>query len=241
MRTLLITIILASLFACQQNRPLDLPGLEGRAKAGDAAACRELVALLGWQENQVNDRAYAILVTLGPEVIPYLAAELDTDDRVQREYLLAALGTLQASDQVKSIAQLLADRRLERRYVAAWALGEIGQAQSVTPLIAALADADPAVRRYATRALIKFNREAVDPLLAALPVASGEAEAAMIRVLGDIADPRALPLLLERAQGDHRGEVFMALGKLKDPAAEHALVAGLQDTDWRVRMNAAMA
>ncbi|PLY04439.1 MAG: hypothetical protein C0624_05720, partial [Desulfuromonas sp.] len=33
----------------------------------------------------------------------------------------------------------------------------------------------------------------------------------------------------------------MALGKLKDPAAEHALVAGLQDTDWRVRMNAAMA
>jgi len=241
MRRLLLWILLASLVACQQNKPLDLPGLEGRAKAGDAAATRELVELLAWQENGVNDRAYAILVALGPRAIPFLAEQLQTDDRVQREYLVAALGTLQAGDQVEEIARLLGEQGLQRRYVAAWALGEIGQPQSVPVLIEALADRDSAVRRYATRALIKFNREALAPLLAALPATRGEAEAAIIRVLGDLGDKRALPLLLERAEGEHREEVFMALGKLKDPAAEHALLTGLQDRNWRVRMNAAMA
>jgi len=241
MRRLLFIILLVSLVACQQNRPLDLPGLEGRAKAGDAEATRQLVELLAWQENGVNDRAYAIVVALGPKAIPYLAEQLASDDRVQREYVVAALGTLQAADQVDAIAALLADRGLKRRYVAAWALGEIGQPQSVEPLLKALADDDPAVRRYATRALIKFNREALAPLLEALPKTSGEAEAAIIRVLGDIGDKRALPLLLERAEGLHRAEVFMALGKLKDPAAEHALLTGLQDENWHVRMNAAMA
>jgi len=242
MRILLTILIGLTLLAgCQETRPLDLPGLEGRAKAGDAEARRELVGLLGWSDNGVNDRAYAILVALGPEAIPALVAALDSGDRVQREYVVAALGTLQAADQVEALAGVLRDRTFPRRYVAAWALGEIGQPGSLPALIAALADDDPAVRRYATRALIKFNREAVAPLLAALPQADGEAEAAMIRALGDIADARALPALLERSGGAHRAEAFRALGKLKDPAAEQALVAGLADADWSVRMNAAMA
>jgi HEAT repeat protein len=46
---------------------------------------------------------------------------------------------------------------------------------------------------------------------------------------------------LARVDGPARGEVFLALGKLKDPRAEAALVRGLGDGDWRVRMNAAMA
>ncbi len=241
MRRLTILILLACLVACQETKPLDLPGLEGRAKAGDAAACRELVGLLGWSDNGVNDRAYAILVALGPEAIPYLADVLDGNDAVQREHAVAALGTLQASGQVEAIAALLADRTFSRRYVAAWALGEIGQPQSLPALIRALSDDDAATRRYATRALIKFNRDAVAPLLAALPAADDLAEAAMIRVLGDVGDRRALPALLERCDGEHRAEVFAALGKLKDPAAEQALIAGLSDPAWSVRMNAAMA
>ncbi len=241
MRTLLVILLCAALLACQETRPLDLPGLEGRAKAGDAEARRALVGLLGWSDNQVNDRAYAILVALGPEAIPFVAEALDSDDRVQREYAVAALGTLQASGQLEALANVLRDRSFSRRYVAAWALGEIGQPASLPVLIGALGDDDPAVRRYVTRALIKFNRQAVEPLLAALPQAKGEAEAAIIRALGDIGDPRALASLLARSEGAHRAEVFLALGKLKDPAAEQALVKGLADGDWAVRMNAAMA
>ena len=241
MRLLLLFVMLASLVACQETRPIDLPGLEGRAKGGDADACRELVGLLALQENAVNDRAYAILVALGQEAIPYLAEGLNSNDRIQREYVVAALGTLQATDEVDAIIAILSDSRLERRYVAAWALGEIGHPAGVAPLIAALGDRDAAVRRYATRSLIKYNQEAVMPLLAALPTAGSEAEAAIIRVLGDVGDARALPQLLQRSAGEHRAEVFMALGKLKDPAAEQALVEGLADEDWKVRMNAAMA
>ncbi len=241
MRRLAILILFVALMACQETRPLDLPGLEGRAKAGDAEACRELVGLLGWSDNGVNDRAYAILVALGPEAIPYLAEGLGSDDPVQREHVVAALGTLQASGQVEAIAGLLADRSFARRYVAAWALGEIGQPQGLPALIRALSDDNAAVRRYATRALIKYNREAVAPLLEALPAADDVAAAALIRVLGDIGDRRALPALLERSTGTHRAEVFAALGKLKDPTAEQALIDGLADPSWSVRMNAAMA
>ena len=52
---------------------------------------------------------------------------------------------------------------------------------------------------------------------------------------------RSLSPLLARVAGVNRDEVFLALGKLKDPRAETALLKGLADPDWKVRMNAAMA
>ena len=52
---------------------------------------------------------------------------------------------------------------------------------------------------------------------------------------------RALEALLKQADGPQRAEAFLALGKLRDPRAEQALIKGLLDPDWQVRMNAAMA
>ncbi len=51
-----------------------------------------------------------------------------SEDKQQREYVIAALGTLKVADAVPAISTVLADQTLERRYVAAWALGEIGDA-----------------------------------------------------------------------------------------------------------------
>ncbi len=236
-----LLVLLLLLAGCQQRAPIDLEALKGRALAGDASAFRELIELLAVSERQLNDKVYPLIIELGEPAIPFLLAEVNTTDRIRREHVIAALGTLKVAQGVEPIGRVLGDRSLQRRYVAAWALGEIGDPRGIPFLLPALADENSEVQRYAVRALIKFNREAVAPLLAFLETASVQAVSGAVRALGDIGDPRALPALLQRAGGPSRQEVLHALGKLKDPRAEAVLIDGLNDADWQSRMNAAMS
>lgn len=232
----------ALLFAgCSRDAALDLEQLAGKARGGDRAAISRLVELLGRTDGNVAEQAYPAVVAAGDAAIPVLLERVAGSDRQQREYVIAALGTLKARQATDPLARVLADRQLERRYVAAWALGEIGGVDGLPALLAALDDPNAEVRRYATRALIKINRPAVGPLVAHLRGAAGESAAGAIRALGDIADPAALDVLLEQAAGPQRAEAFLALGKLRDPRAEALLIGGLGDHDRQARMNAAMA
>lgn len=242
-KTILALLLLVVLTGgCQRgNELLDLDVLAGQARAGEAKALKKLVELLAIEAGDVNDRAYRIVIELGSAAIPPLLAEVASGDTDQREHVIAALGSLKAREAVAPISAILARRELGRRYVAAWALGEIGEAAGVAPLIVALDDEDGEVRKYATRSLIKLGHQAVAPLVAYLPSAPARGAAGAIRALGDIADPSALTVLLGQVSGPNRDEVFLALGKLKDPRAEQTLIAGLADRDWKVRMNAAMA
>lgn len=236
-----VLVFLLLLVGCQQRGSIDLEAVMGRARAGDEAAFRELIELLAVTDRQLNDRVYPLILELGEPAIPFLLEAVNTDNRIRREHVIAALGTLKVSRGVAPIGRVLLDRTLQRRYVAAWALGEIGDPGGLSFLLPALGDEDAEVQRYAVRALIKFNREAVAPLLAYLESASPRGTAAAVRALGDIGDPRALSALLQRAAGPARQEVLHALGKLKDPRAEAVLIDGLGDADWQSRMNAAMA
>jgi len=241
MRSLLTLCLLFLLTACQSDPALDLAQLEAQARGGEPQAIQQLVGLLQSTEAGLSDRVYATLLELGASAAPALLARIESDDTQQREYIVAALGTLKVSEAIPAIRKLLASPPLQRRYVAAWALGEIGDPQGIDPLLAALADDNAEVRRYATRALIKFNKAAVLPLIGHLETAQGESAASAIRALGDITDPRALEILLAHAQGPLRAEAFLALGKLRDARAESVLIAGLADDDSQARMNAAMA
>lgn len=240
--SLLLTLVLTVLLAgCQQRGPIDLEALAGKARAGEAQAYRKLVELLNVEQGHLNDRVYAVILDLGPSAIPYLREKIAVPSAKMREYVIAALGNLKDQDGVQPIAKVLADTTLKRRYIAAWALGEIGNDAGIPPLIKALGDANAEVRKAATRSLIKFDRAAEQPLIAALKNSTGEAQAAAVRALGDIGQTDALPALLPLADGPQRKEVFLALGKLKDRRGEKALIKGLKDPDWQVRMNAAMA
>lgn len=229
------------LAGCSRDSAVNLGDLASRARSGDRAAIVKLVELLARSDGKVAEQAYPAVVAAGSEAVPALLEKIGTSDRQQREYVMAALGSLKARQAVAPIGLVLADRQLERRYVAAWALGEIGSAEGVSALLGALDDPNTEVRRYATRALIKINRPAVGPLIEHLRRATGESAAGAIRALGDIADPAALDVLLEKAAGPQRAEAFLALGKLRDPRAEAVLIKGLGDGDWQARMNAAMA
>lgn len=240
-RLCLCVLCLFLLLGCSSDAVLDLEQLETDARGGDPQAIAQLVDLLGEREAGIADRVYPVLVEIGTRAVPALLPQVGTDDRQVREYVIAALGTLKVTDAVPAISDVLASQELERRYVAAWALGEIGTDAAVPGLLDALSDHNSEVRRYATRALIKLNRLAVPPLVDYLAQASGEGAAGAIRALGDIADKRALSVLLAQADGDQRAEACLALGKLRDPRAESTLIAALQDSDATVRMNAAMA
>lgn len=242
-RLLLCALLLPILMlgACSNEPALDVAALENAARTGDSKALGQLASLLARNENDLNDKVYAMLVEIGKPAIPALQAQVGSQDRTLREYTLAALGTLQAREAVPAIIAALQDRSFSRRYVAAWALGQIDDPQVIPALLQALDDDNNDVRRYATRALIRMNKAAVGPLLDYLPQASQRGAAGAIRALGDIGDSRTLDALLKAADGPNRPEAFLALGKLKDRRAETALIAGLADSDWRNRMNAAMA
>jgi len=239
----LLTLLLLSLLisACQNQRTLDLDTLAGQARGGDVSAGRELVRLFATATPEVNDRLYRIVIESGDAVIEPLLENIKSRHPEQRERVIAALGTLKVVRAVPTIAEVLADTAYKRRYVAAWALGEIGAPDGIPALIMALDDDVMQVRRYATRSLVKFNQGAVDPLIAALDTSSERSTAAIIRALGDIGDKRSLDPLLRHVSGPVRNEAFLALGKLRDSRAEQALIQGLSDTEWQVRMNAAMA
>ncbi|MDT8423859.1 MAG: HEAT repeat domain-containing protein [Desulfuromonadales bacterium] len=240
-RYTLLFVIMFILNACEQQGPLDLAALEGRARSGDQQATEQLVTLLGHTENNLNMQAYKILLDLGKKAAPALIKEIDSDSSERREHVIAALGTLQVRAAVPEISAVLANTKSGRRYIAAWALGEIADPAGIPALIAALDDPDHQVRRYATRSLIKLNRAAVPPLLDVLSAGSVRAVAGAIRALGDIGDQRALDALLQQLSGEHRSEAILALGKLKDRRAAAAMISALDDPDWRIRMNAAMA
>lgn len=227
--------------ACSTEPALDIEQLEADALGGDPDAIVQLVNLLGSADSAMADRVYPVVVATGEAAVPVLLSEVQSTNRQVREYVIAALGTLKVNQAIPAISQVLNESHLQRRYVAAWALGEIGGVEAVPALVDALDDDNSEVRRYATRALIKLNKTAVTPLIEYLDHAQGEGAAGATRALGDIADKRALTALLARAGGKERAEVYLALGKLRDPRAESALIAGLQDSDSRARMNAAMA
>jgi HEAT repeat protein len=239
----LVVLLLLLLVACQQTRePIVLDDLAAAARSGEHQALVQLVELLGEQGGRTNDRVYALLLELGDAAVPALLPRIEAKDRITREYVIAALGNLKATQAIPAIAAILADQKLGRRYIAAWSLGEIGGESTIAPLIGALSDSDAEVRKYATRSLIKQNRKAVEPLIEFLRQPQNPlAQACAVRALGDIADPRAFDVLLQQMTGPSRGEVVTALGKLKDPRMVQTLVSVLRDSDWRVRMNAATA
>ncbi len=239
-RPLLIMMLSASLLACQ-NGPVDLVALAEKARNADPSACRRMVDLLGMTENRVGEKVYPLVVEIGAPMVEHLLAAVASENRDQRERVIAALGTLREKSAVQPIARVLTDRSLKRRYIAAWALGEIGSEEGIPFLLQALGDPELPVRQYATRSLIKINLAAVEPLIGLLVTADPLAAAGAIRALGDIGDKRALDPLLAQVDGPNRADVFLALGKLRAPRAESALLAGLADPDWEVRMNAAMA
>ncbi|MEA5545177.1 HEAT repeat domain-containing protein, partial [Limnoraphis robusta CCNP1324] len=93
---------------------------------------------------------------------------------------------------------------------AASALGNIGNAEAVKPLIAALNDSESDVRSNAASALGNIgNAEAVKPLIAALNDSESDVRSNAASALGNIGDENTLKMLIESWEIDiYRRDIF---------------------------------
>lgn len=160
-------------------------------------------------------------------------------------FFLLSAGHLQAAD-VDTLVQDLKDNDLIMRLHAAKALGEAKDARAVEPLIAALGD--KGCGHTAANALAKIGKPAVEPLVVALknenPFVRRNAAEALGEILGEIKDASAVKPLVDALKDDDlivRRNAAKALGKIKDASAEEPLTSALKDESPAVRRNAAIA
>jgi HEAT repeat protein len=121
------------------------------------------------------------------------------------------------------------------RNAAARALGQVGDARAVQPLIVALNDCDGDVGRAAAEALGQVaGARAFEPLMAALRHGNWQVQAGAAKALGQIGDARAVePLAAACEHGsthDVEDAAAEALGKIRDPRAVPSLLVGLAAT-----------
>ena len=210
------------------------------AKAGDAAATRNLIRRFAHPDPLVSEKAWEVVVALGDAAEPALIEGLSATDPTVAEFCAGALGGRSSKAALDPLMKALKNWPV-RRYVAAWALGEIGDPRAIPALVAALGDRDGEVSKYAARSLIKFGKEATDALLKALEAPSEQTRHYAVRALGEIQDPRSADTLLGLAGKVNRGVHLWALGRLGDRRGFETVVAAVADPDHLVRLTAIQA
>jgi HEAT repeat protein len=226
--------------ACGVPAPPNVADLAAKAGKGDAGAIEGLVGLLGAsQPAETRAAAYEALLAAGTRTAPKVLGVCRDEDPTRREHALALAGNLKLPGAYEEAVVALGDRAFPRRYVAAWTLGELGDARAVGPLLAAVSRESGEAAREAARSLVKLGQPSAAPVRAALPTLRGEAKGYAIRILGELRDAQAVPLLeAVLADPTTRADAAWALGTLGLPEAGPALEPLLADPEWRVRLEA---
>jgi hypothetical protein len=138
----------------------------------------------------------------------------------------------------------LKDEGADVRCGAAEALGKLGDARAVEPLIACLEELDWAVRNSAAIALGNLrDARAVEPLIACLKAQDARVRASAAIALGNLGDARAAePLIacLKDKDAGGRSSAAIALGNLGDARAVSELVDALPDWDAKAQLGVAL-
>ena len=222
----------------EKERPI--ADLIAAAKGGDGAAVRTLIRRFPHPDPAVAEQAWQAVVELGAAAEPALLEGLGDKDPTIAEYCAGALGGRGAKAAVVPLMQALASWP-SRRYVAAWALGEIGDPGAIPALVTALGDRDVEVAKYAARSLVKLGKEATPALLGALDSPSRPTRHYAVRALGEIQDPRSADALLAmRGKVDQEVHLW-ALGRLGDRRGYEIVAAAVADPDAAVRLTAIQA
>jgi HEAT repeat protein len=210
------------------------------AKVGDGAATRDLVRRFAHPDPVIAEQAWDAVVALGAAAEPALIEGLSSADPTVAEFCAGALGGRGAKAALEPLTKALKSWS-RRRYVAAWALGEIGDPSAIPALIAALGDQDPEVGKYAARSLIKFGKEATDALLKALDSPAAATRHYAMRALGEIQDPRSADAMIAASGKVDRVVHLWALGRLGDKRGFETVAAAVTDPDRNTRLAAIQA
>jgi HEAT repeat protein len=170
----------------------------------------EVLDELGWKQTKdesgasywIVKRNWDKCIEIGACAVEPLIAALtdwDVNDAVMKA--LCEIGA-PAVDQLIATLKVVGERGLVR-WLAVEALGKIGDARAVDPLIAALKDEDSNVRKNAAEALGKIgNARVVDPLIAALKDENRDVQKNAVEALGKIGDARAVEPLITALENE---------------------------------------
>ena len=197
------------------NEALRNKDREIREKAAEA------LDYLGWEPADGNELAY------------YLMVRGQWDE-------IVAVGTVAIDPLVET---LLSDHPL--RWGAAWALGKIGDAKAVPPLIQALADENARVRRNAAKALGSIGDDAaVEPLVASLGDEDSRVRKDAADALGEMGQAAVQPLvhtLNTASEQKVRWHALEALRNISVVGVIDVLIQALRDENLIARERAAEA
>lgn len=146
---------------------------EAFSKVGDASGMKQVLRVLKNEKEDTNIRASiakAIGRIGGLKEIPLLLSLLKSSDSLLRMNAIIGLGTIQDSAPLATLKYLLEhDSDALVRGAAAWAIGEIGEKQSLPYLYKALKDKNSNVCIAAAEAIASMNYlDAIDALEQAL-------------------------------------------------------------------------
>ncbi|HEX6039816.1 HEAT repeat domain-containing protein [Longimicrobium sp.] len=198
-------------------------------------------------------RAYRdALVALDHVGVPLLEDMVGDERWFVVRNMVGILGEIRSADAIEHFRRTIehSDARVRRETVLA--LSKIGGEEAVPLLAKGLNDSESALRGAAALGLgLTKLSVAVGPLLNRLPQENDpEVEVEIVRALGRVGDPRAVPVLAERAAGGGffsrvpapiRVEATRALGEIGGDAARAVLQRLLRERNAEVREAAVKA
>jgi HEAT repeat protein len=192
-------------------------------------------------------RAYRdALVALDHVGVPLLEDMIGDERWFVVRNMVGILGEIRSADAVEHFRRTIehSDARVRRETILA--LSKIGGEEAVPLLAKGLNDREASLRGAAALGLgLTKLPVAVGPLLTRLPQENDpEVEVEVVRALGRVGDPRAVPVLAERASGGGffsrtpgaiRVEAVRALGEIGGEAAHAVLQRLLRERNAEVR------
>jgi len=224
-----------------EQEDLSPAAIEALGHIGTAEAVPTLILCLS--DEALVDVAVEALARAGaPAVVPLMNIIAGKDEALKEaaERALHGMDPQAALD----LSPLVNDRKSMERFVAARALGEIGNEEAISVLVAALGSTDIQLQPHVLAGLARIGTRAIGPLVAALESESRLQQRNAIEALGRLADPLAAGPLAQVIAGRNpvlRDLAMQALARIPDEAALESIVGYLHHESWSARRQVATA
>ena len=209
---------------------------------GDEAAVPALLKVLSDENPEVSREASFALAKIGPAASAGLMQAIQDSTIAGKIAAANALGIIGDPAAIPALVAALQDKDSYLQIAVANALARFNDPAVVAPLIRALEESSSAafnygVREEATMALLKMGPAVIAPLLESLKNSTPRARLIIIKLLGELPDPRSIePLaaMLKDADPDVRNAALGVLAKVDRDRATEFLPPLLDDPDATV-------